>query len=90
MADGTIRLELEGALAGRHVLVDPDALTFGLVEDLQSGRAGAMLDSLASAIVGGDLPRGTDRAGLRALTPVQMQAVIRGIDGAFEVPKSGA
>jgi hypothetical protein len=88
MAKDTVRVELNAPLAGKHVVLDPDELTFGLIEDLQSGQAAAMLDGLAAAIVGGDLPKGTDRVGLRRLTPEQAKALVEGVTGAFSLSKS--
>lgn len=87
MADDTMRVELNGTLKGSYLILDPDALTFGLLEDLQSGQTGAMLDALAAAIVGGDLPKGTDRKGLRQLRIDAMKSVIEGVGSAFELPK---
>lgn len=89
MADDRLRVELNGDLKGCHLLLDPDELTFGLLEDLTSGQTGPMLDALSLVIVGGDLPKGTDRAGLRRLKISQMKSVIEGVGSAVEIPKSG-
>lgn len=86
--DDVIRVELKGSLSGRHLLLDPGQLTFGLLEDLQSDRAALVLDGLARCIVGGDLAQGTDRAGLRRLITGDANAVIEGVAAAFAVPKS--
>jgi hypothetical protein len=83
----TISVTLSGALAGAVIEVNGDGLTMGMIEDLQGGTAGLMLDAVASVIVGGDLPHGADRAGLRRLTPVQFAAVCEGIAGCLSVPK---
>lgn len=64
-----IRVECEGELQGFAILVNPQALTMGLLEDIQAGTAGIMLDAVASTLAGGDVPHGVDRAGLRKLTP---------------------
>ena len=64
-----IRVECEGELQGYAILVNPGALTMGLLEDIQAGTAGIMLDAVASTLAGGDVPHGVDRAGLRKLTP---------------------
>lgn len=88
MKDETVRVELNGDLAGHHLLLDPNELTFGLLEDVQSGQAGTMIDALALVIKGGDLPKGNDRAGLRRLTKDAMKSVIQGVGSAFEAPKS--
>lgn len=84
----TIRVDLDAPLSGRHILVDPEQLTFGLLEDLQSERASIILDTLASCITGSDLPHGSDRQGLRRLKPAEMKAVMQGVGTAFAVPKS--
>lgn len=84
----SLRIDLEGALAGHYVLLAEDELTVGLLEDIQSPRWAATLDSLAACVVGGDLPGGCDRAGLRRLKLAELLAVIKGVDSAFAVPKS--
>ncbi len=66
-----IRVDCEGGLAGHTILVYPDALTMGLLEDIQIGTAAVMLDAVATTLAGGDIPHGVDRAGLRRLTPNQ-------------------
>lgn len=83
-----IRSDLKAPLEGCHILIDPDALTFGLLEDLQSDKAKTMMDALAAVIVGGDLPKGTDRAGLRQLKPAEIVALIEGVGASFAVSKS--
>ena len=83
-----IRVDLTDALDGHHVLIDPDGITFGLLEDLQGGQITGLLDGLTSCIVGGDLPSGTDRAGLRKLTPPKMTALVNGVVAAASIPKS--
>ncbi len=87
MAEGIV-VALKGALKGHSITVDPEALDFGLLEDLQSGRASTILDCLARAIVDGDLPRGVDRDGLRRLKATEIRAVVEGVGAALEVPKS--
>jgi len=64
-----IRVECEGELEGYSILVNPQALTMGLLEDIQAGTAGKMLDAVALTLAGGDVPHGVDRDGLRKLTP---------------------
>lgn len=86
-ASEPLRIELDGALAGHYLQVDPDGVTLGLLEDVQSGRIADVLDGLATCIVGGDLPHGTDRAGLRKLTLPQFGSVAAGLAGAMTVPK---
>lgn len=83
-----IRVELEGALAGHHVLLDPDALTWGMLEDLESGKHLRMIDAVVGCLVGGDLPHGTDRDGLRKLKVAEVPALMKGVGEAFQVPKS--
>lgn len=84
----SIRVDLEAPLDGRYLRVNPEELTFGFMEDLQSGQFKLMLDCLAAAIVGGDLPKGTDRAGLRRLKPSEMSSVVKAVTSALEAPKS--
>lgn len=102
MATTPIRVGLEGDLAGFHVLLDPEELTFGLLEDLQSGQITPIIDALTTAICGGDVPKlatsnstGTPegdrkfrRAGIRRLKAGEMKALIEGVGAAFAVPKS--
>jgi len=83
-----VRVELDGPLEGHHVLIDPDALTWGVLEDLESGKHARMLDAVAGALVGGDLPTGTDRDGLRRLKAGDVPALMRGVGQAFQIPKS--
>lgn len=82
-----IRVELDGALAGRHVLVDPKKLTAGALEDMQDNNVGMILDGLSRVLVGGDLPQGTDRAGLRELVSEELFAVLKGVGTCIRVPK---
>jgi hypothetical protein len=88
MENQPIRVDLKGDLAGFHILLDPEELTFGFLEDIESMKVGAMLTALAGAIVGGDLPKGTDRAGLRRLKQNEAKALIEGVGSTFAVPKS--
>ncbi len=83
-----IRVDLGGALAGKHVIVDDDALTMGALEDMQSQRVGDVLAAVASFIVGGDLPQGTDKAGLRKLRPSEFRALAEGTQTVLSVPKA--
>jgi len=83
-----LRIDLKEPLAGCYVLLDADQLDVGLLEDIQSDKWRDTLDSLARAIVGGELPHGTDRAGIRRLRLAQLFALLKGVDGAFAVPKS--
>lgn len=83
-----LRVDLGGALSGHHVLLDPDELTIGLLEDCQSGKFSLVLDGLARVIAGGDLPAGHDRQALRRLKMGEMNALLEAIDSAYTVPKS--
>lgn len=85
-----VRVELAAPLDGRHIVVAAEQVTFGFLEDMQSAQAKLVLDAMAAAIVGGDLPYGCDRAGLRRLSTAQMQPIIRGVMSVIaEPPKSG-
>lgn len=70
------------------MLIDPDELTWGALEDLESGKHARMLDAVAGAIVGGDLPKGVDRDGLRRLRAAEVPALMKGVGSAFAVDKS--
>lgn len=82
-----ITVPLKGALDGHTIEVDSRALTMGMIEDLQGGTAALMLDAVTSAVTGGTLPGGVDRAGLRRLTPTEFASVCEGIAGVLSVPK---
>ena len=82
-----MRVELTGPLAGRHVLVERRRLTGGFVEDVQSGDAKLILDAVSRAVVGGDLPDGTDRAALRELPLDELNVVLEAVVGCLSVPK---
>ena len=83
-----VRVNLEDALAGYHVLLDEDQLDIGLLEDIQSPQWKATIDGLSRCIVGGDLPYGATRDGIRRLKLSQLRALLRGVDGTYAVPKS--
>lgn len=83
-----VRADLQGALEGYHVEVNPDAVTMGFFEDAQSDRASQMLDSVAGAVVGGNLPKGTDRASLRRYTPAELGAIVAAIVSTTSLPKN--
>lgn len=82
------RVELTtGELAGRHVVVERKRLTGGFLEDMQSGEFAKILDGLSRVIVGGDLPEGTERAGLRELPLDDLAVVAEAVVGCVKVPK---
>ena len=82
-----IRVDLEGDLEGHNILVNPQALTMGLLEDIQSGQTTAMLDAIAATLVGGDLPDGHDRKALRAMTPAEFADLCTGVAGCVSLKK---
>jgi hypothetical protein len=82
------RISLDGALEGHHVMVNEDAVTMGFLEDIQTSRASVLLDALAGAVVGGELPHGTDRAGLRKLSPEKFAALLKGVTASTDIPKA--
>lgn len=85
----TVRVDLEKPFEQYHVLVNVDEVTIGLLEDVQSGSIKQTLDALNAAIVGGELPGGTNRAGLRRLKPAEFGAVARAVVEAAKVPNAG-
>ena len=87
MDSDLIRIDLEGPLAGRFVMVDPEVLDCGLVEDMQSGQMAQMMDAVAKAVRGGDLPHGFGRADLRKLKPREFRELANGVARAIDVPK---
>jgi hypothetical protein len=82
-----MRVDLSESLAGHHVEIDPKRMTFGVLEDLQSGSVKLLLDAVAKVLVGGDLPAGVTRDGLRELNVDEMTAVVKGVMTATAVPK---
>lgn len=85
-----MRVELEGELDGHHIVVNLAALTMGLLEDIQGGRTGPMLDAVAATLASGDIPTGTTREGLRSLTPSAFADLCAGVAGCITLrPKSG-
>ena len=83
-----IKVELAGALAGRHILIDRDGFTLGVIEDCQSDSIKVQREAIASVLRGGDLPGGTAAEDLRKLKPTEWLALIKGVSGAVEVPKA--
>lgn len=88
-AAAPIRLDLTGPLAGRHVLVNLDALDTGVLEDLQSGQFAKILDIFERLLVGGDLPHGIAREGLRKLKLRELNALISALPRLFDIPNQG-
>jgi hypothetical protein len=82
-----ISVTLSGDLDGHTILVDPGALTMGLLEDIQAGTAHVMLDAVAATLSGGDLPLGVDRAGLRRLTPSEFADLCAGVASCINIKK---
>ncbi len=85
------RVDLKGPLEGHYIMVDVDEISFGLVEDIQTGQAAQILDQLAKIILGGDVVNGDEaerRAGLRKLHPRKLGAVINGVTAALALPNA--
>lgn len=82
----TARLDLTGALAGRHIVVNLDELDTGVLEDLQSGRFAKILDIFERILVGGDLPHGIAREGLRKLKLRETTVLIEALPELFAIP----
>jgi hypothetical protein len=82
-----ISVTLTGDLDGHTILVDPSALTMGLLEDIQAGTAHVMLDAVAATLAGGDLAHGIDRAGLRRLTPSEFADLCAGVASCINIKK---
>jgi hypothetical protein len=81
------RIELEGLLRGRYIVLKPRAITMGFIEDLQEGTSRKILDTLAGVLVGGNLEAGTDRNGLRQLTPPEFTSLCNAVASSVELPK---
>ena len=88
MPEEPVRIELDGALKGHHILVDVDGLTIGTLEDMESGKVSRILDAIMPLLMGGDLPGGTGRDGLRRLKLDEFKAVIDSLAGILS-PKVG-
>ncbi|MHB1004931.1 MAG: hypothetical protein ACYC3S_04720 [Chloroflexota bacterium] len=78
MAEPT-RLNLHGALAGRHVLVDMTKLGNGDIASLKGANVGAVAAALSAVLVGGDLAHGVDEEGLKQLSLTEMAALIQDV-----------
>lgn len=86
-AEGWLRQDLEGEYEGYHLLLDPDELNLGLIEDIETGTVQKTLTALTRVIVGGDIPKGTDRDSLRRLKAPEAAAVVQGVIAALGIPK---
>lgn len=84
-----LKIQLKGSLEGVEVLLNPEELTIGFLEDIQSAEVAPILDAISRVIIGG-LPTGDGRQGLRKLTPAQFAALIEGINRAISIPKAGS
>lgn len=83
-----ISVTLAGDLDGHTIVVSPDSLTMGLLEDIQANNATVMLDAVASTLIGGDLTDGIDRAALRKLTPSEFADLCAGVASVIRVKKA--
>lgn len=84
-----INVALGGDLEGHTILVDPQAITMGLLEDIQQNNATVMIDAIVATLAGGDLEHGITRAGLRKLTPSEFADLCAGVASVIRVPKAG-
>lgn len=91
------RVPLADPLAGEWIDVDVDAITLGMLEDIESfSKIGAVLDALSSIITATSMtpqkpaPEGMSpvRAVLRGLRPPLLAAVVQGITRAGDIPKA--
>jgi len=82
------RVELKGALEGHWIDVDEDKLTVGVLEDWESPSVVRTRQALEAIIADSNLPQGHDSAGLKALTRRQVRALVEGVNGYIQVPKS--
>jgi hypothetical protein len=83
-----ISVAVGGDLEGRTILVDPQRITMGLLEDIQQNNATIMIDAIVATLAGGDLEHGTTRAGLRKLTPAEFADLCAGVASVIRVPKA--
>jgi hypothetical protein len=72
-----VRVDLNGACAGRHILVDYDRLTVGVLEDLEGGRMRLIRSAVQALVVGGDLD--VSEQAVRSWKLPVMSAVLDGI-----------
>ena len=82
-----ISVALGGDLEGRTILVDPQRITMGLLEDIQQNNATIMIDAIVATLAGGDLEHGITRAGLLKLTPSEFADLCAGVASVIRVPK---
>lgn len=83
-----ISVALGGDLEGHTILVDPQRITMGLLEDIQQNNATIMIDAIVATLAGGDLEHGVTRAGLRKLTPAEFADLCAGVASVIRVPKA--
>lgn len=90
------RVPLADPLAGEWIDVDVEAITLGMLEDIESfQKVGLVLDALSGIITTtslkpqGAVPDGMSpvRAVLRGLRPQMLAAVVQGITRAGDIPK---
>ena len=84
------RVNLAGALAGHWLEVNPDGLTMGFFEAIQSGQLSLILDTVAGVIVASDLcaEGETVRQALARLRPRQFVAVSNALQTVGDIPKN--
>jgi hypothetical protein len=77
------RVELTGALEGKYVSVNADALTIGVLEDLESGRLATVRAAVEALIAETDVPP------LRDLTVPEFTSLIEGLRSVINPKKKG-
>lgn len=91
------RVPLADPLEGEWIDVDVDAITLGMLEDIEDfQKIRAVLDAMCEIITGTSIkpqasaPEGMSpvRAVLRGLRPPMMLAVVQGITRAGDIPKA--
>lgn len=77
------RVDLTGPLAGHYIVVDIDAITLGVLEDLESSRVGSVRAAIEAMI------KESDIGPMRDLHLPEFQVLIEAIGGVIRPKKAG-